>query len=111
MHASLSNIDHVENLADVIRDTSQCGTASGRRRERCRHVPSPANIAKIYSAPRLRDPRFRFHARNLDHAEVAVEEAPVLRVLSALDVVAHGQQHVPRRRVVEVEHVLQTEMK
>ena len=43
---------------------------------------------------------------NLDHAEVAVEEAPVLRVLAALDVVGHGQEDVAGGRVVEVEHVL-----
>ena len=42
----------------------------------------------------------------LDHAEVAVEEAPVLRVLAALDVVGHGQEDVAGGRVVEVEHVL-----
>ena len=42
----------------------------------------------------------------LDHAEVAVEEAPVLRVLAALDVVGHGQEDVAGGSVVEVEHVL-----
>ena len=38
----------------------------------------------------------------LDHAEVAVEEAPVLRVLAALDVVGHGQEDVAGGSVVKV---------